>query len=114
MIELEEELRSFYNYFLRSLQAIADEPKQEQSWKGGDYSTYSDFDEIYMHFSDSCEDILTWNSLPPSKKSLLRMLYKMVEDYNEDYNREKKLKKKFMMIRSGIRFEYWQNRYMMI
>ena len=93
MIELEEELRGFYNYFLESLQAIADEAQQEQSWKGGDYSTYSDFDEIYIHFIDSCENILTWNSLPSSKKSLLEMLYIMVEDFNEDYNQKKMIEK---------------------
>ena len=51
-----------YNYFegfLDSLHSLANKELQERVWGSGDYFVYTSFDEIYMHFSDLCEDILT-------------------------------------------------------
>jgi len=71
---------------------LADREAQEKAWRDDDYSNYTDFDEIYMGFSDPCEDILTWD-LPEDKRALLQKLYDMVDAYNEEYDEKEKTEK---------------------
>lgn len=82
----------YFQAFLDSLCSLTDKELQNRVWAGGDCSVYTSFDEVYMHFSDLCEDILTWD-LPTDKSSLIKTLYEMVEEYHEHCNQQKKTEK---------------------
>jgi hypothetical protein len=75
---------SFYQSFLESLYDLADKQQQEKAWVNGDYSSYTDFSEIYMCFSDSCEYILNWSVLSEAQRQSLKKLYEMVDSYDND------------------------------
>jgi hypothetical protein len=71
MIELEKELEDFYDYFLRSLDALADDENPGKVW-----ST-----ELYEDFFSPYECVVTWKTLSEQQRNKLRLLADMVEDY---------------------------------
>lgn len=72
MIELEEELRSFYSYFLRSLQVIADDKNPGKDWSV----------ELYEDFFSPYESVITWKVLSENQRHSLKSLADMMEAYN--------------------------------
>lgn len=87
-ILLTKEAYNYFQAFLESLEVLFNEYKQRVAWRDGDYQKYISFSEVYMGFADLCEDILTWHSLPITKKKHLETLYKMLEDYSARYDAE--------------------------
>ena len=76
---------SIFKGFLDCLLSLANKEKQVNAWVKGDISSYTDFSEIYMCFSDACEPILTWHELSSSQRYNLLTLYNMVENYDRNY-----------------------------
>ena len=83
MVFTEKDKFSIYQGFLYCLHSLSNQEKQEKSWIMGDYSSYTNFDEVYMCFMDPCEDILTWPELSTKQRQKLLKLYDMLENYDE-------------------------------
>ncbi|NGX46045.1 MAG: hypothetical protein K940chlam2_01227 [Chlamydiae bacterium] len=75
---------SFFQGFLEGLYNLADEKRQRSAWVDGDYSSYTDYGEIYMGFADPCEYVLTWSTLSEAQRQSLKKLYEMVDSYDSD------------------------------
>ena len=80
MIELEKELEGFYNYFLRSLQAIADDENPGKVWSI----------ELYEDFFSPYESVVTWKVLSESQQHGLKLLADMMDAYRLTYDDKEK------------------------
>lgn len=72
MIEIEKELKGFYEYFLRSLAAIADENNPGKCWHI----------ELFEDFFSPFEYVVEWKSLSQQQRNDLQKLGNMLNDYN--------------------------------
>lgn len=110
----EKNKSSFFKAFLDRLLSLASKEKQLAAWENGDYSSYVDFSEVYMCFSDACEPILTWMELSNHQHQELQAFYEMVENYDRYLSDRKKLMLRSVGILSGTRFGNLQDKSMRI
>lgn len=86
----EKDRYSIFKGFLDCLFSLANRKKQVIAWENGDYSSYVEFPEVHMCFSDACEPILTWEELSNIQRSRLQRLYEMLENYDRYLPNRKK------------------------
>ena len=82
MIELHEEDKNYYNFFLRSLQDLADDKNPGKSRISDGKEWYCWFPEMYEDFMSSCEMIVKWNPLSTKQRRDLKKLYNLLENYD--------------------------------
>ena len=83
MIELHEDARSYYNFFLRSLQDLANDKNPGSSGVTDGKEWYCWFPEMYEDFMSTSEMVVQWNPLSQKQRQNLQKLYDMVQNYDE-------------------------------
>ncbi len=80
MVEIEEELKNFYSYFLRSVQAITDNENPGKCWSV----------ELVEDFFSPYECVITWKTLSEQQRYDLQLLADMIDGYEFLHHHGKK------------------------